>query len=72
LPATTASRPTGAGRGTGSTTLCSWTLCTAPGENTKADIQVTPLTGVRGTEKTEEKAEDLKRDHYWSENPAAK
>jgi hypothetical protein len=45
---------------------------TAPGDNTKADIQVTPLTGVRGTEKTEEKAEDLKRDHYWSESPVAK
>ena len=45
----------------------------APGDTIKADIQVTPLTGVRGTEKTEEKAEDLKREHYWSESaPAAK
>ena len=45
----------------------------APGDTIKADIQVTPLTGVRGTEKTEEKAEDLKREHYWSESaPEAK
>ena len=45
----------------------------APGDTIKADIQVTPLTGVRGTEKTEEKAEDLKREHYWSESaPDAK
>jgi len=45
----------------------------APGDAIKADIQVTPLTGVRGTEKTEEKAEDLKREHYWSESaPDAK
>jgi hypothetical protein len=44
-----------------------------PGDTIKADIQVTPLTGVRGTEKTEEKAEDLKREHYWSESaPEAK
>jgi hypothetical protein len=45
----------------------------APGDTIKADIKVTPLTGVRGTEKTEEKAEDLKREHYWSESaPDAK
>ena len=45
----------------------------APKDDLKAEIQVTPLTGVRGTEKTEEKAGDLKREHYWNENaPAAK
>jgi hypothetical protein len=45
----------------------------APGDTIKADMQVTPLTGVRGTEKTEEKAEDLKREHYWNESaPEAK
>ena len=45
----------------------------APVDATKAEMQVTPLTGVRGTEKTEEKAGDLKREHYWNENtPAAK
>ena len=45
----------------------------APVDATKAEMQVTPLTGVRGTEKAEEKAEDLKREHYWNESaPAAK
>jgi hypothetical protein len=45
----------------------------APADATKAELQVTPLTGVRGTEKTEEKAGELKREHYWNENtPAAK
>jgi hypothetical protein len=45
----------------------------APSDATKAPMQVTPLTGVRGTEKAEEKAGDLKREHYWSESaPAAK
>lgn len=45
----------------------------APPDATKAEMQVTPMTGVRGTEKTEEKAGELKRDHYWDENaPAAK
>jgi hypothetical protein len=45
----------------------------APADTTKAEMQVTPLTGVRGTEKTEEKAGELKREHYWNENaPAAK
>jgi hypothetical protein len=45
----------------------------APGDARKAPMQVTPLTGVRGTEKAEEKAGDLKREHYWSESaPAAK
>jgi len=44
-----------------------------PTDATKAEMQVTPLTGVRGTEKTEEKAGDLKREHYWNESaPAAK
>ncbi len=45
----------------------------APTDATKSEMQVTPLTGVRGTEKTEEKAGELKREHYWNENaPAAK
>lgn len=45
----------------------------APGDAKRAEMQVTPLTGVRGTEKAEEKAEDLKREHYWNESaPAAK
>ena len=44
-----------------------------PTDIKQAEIQVTPLTGVRGTEKTEEKAGDLKREHFWNENvPAAK
>jgi len=40
----------------------------------RADVQVTPLTGVRGTERAPEKAGELKREHYWSEDeaPAAK
>jgi len=45
----------------------------APQDATKAEMQVTPLTGVRGTEKTEEKAGELRREHYWNESaPAAK
>jgi hypothetical protein len=45
----------------------------APADSTKATLEVTPLTGVRGTEKTEEKAGELKREHYWNESaPAAK
>lgn len=45
----------------------------APPDATKAEMQVTPMTGVRGTEKTEEKAGELKREHYWNETaPAAK
>ena len=45
----------------------------APGDARTAEMQVTPLTGVRGTEKAEEKAGDLKREHYWNESaPAAK
>ena len=45
----------------------------APADTTKATLEVTPLTGVRGTEKTEEKAGDPKREHYWNESaPAAK
>jgi len=42
-----------------------------PADATKAQMQVTPLTGVRGTEKAEEKAGDLKREHYWSESAPA-
>jgi hypothetical protein len=49
------------------------TKIAAPTDATKAEMQVTPLTGVRGTEKAEEKAGDLKREHYWNEGaPAAK
>jgi hypothetical protein len=45
----------------------------APTDATKAEMQVTPLSGVRGTEKTEEKAGELKRDHFYNEAaPAAK
>lgn len=45
----------------------------APADATKVEMQVTPLTGVRGTEKTEEKAGELKREHYYNESaPAAK
>jgi len=45
----------------------------APTDTTKTMLEVTPLTGVRGTEKTEEKAGELKREHYWNESaPAAK
>lgn len=45
----------------------------APADTTKATLEVTPLTGVRGTEKTEEKAGELKREHYWNESaPTAK
>ncbi len=45
----------------------------APADATKTMLEVTPLTGVRATEKTEEKAGELKREHYWNENaPAAK
>jgi hypothetical protein len=45
----------------------------APADTTKATLEVTPLTGVRGTEKTEEKAGELKREHHWNEiAPAAK
>lgn len=45
----------------------------APADTTKTMLEVTPLTGVRGTEKTEEKAGELKREHYWNESaPAAK
>jgi len=40
----------------------------APTDTKKVEMQVTPLTGVRGTEPSEEKAEDLKREHYWNEN----
>jgi hypothetical protein len=39
----------------------------APGDTQKVEMNVTPTTGVRGTEQTEEKAEELKREHYWNE-----
>lgn len=38
-----------------------------PEDNRKVELQVTPTTGVRGTDQAESKAEDLKRDHYWNE-----
>ena len=40
----------------------------APMEEQKVEMQVTPTTGVRGTEQTEKKAEELKREHYWNED----
>jgi hypothetical protein len=39
-----------------------------PTDTRKVEMQVTPTTGVRGTEQTEEKAEELKREHYWDES----
>jgi hypothetical protein len=39
----------------------------APGDTQKVEMNVTPTTGVRGTEQTEEKAEELKREHYWND-----
>jgi hypothetical protein len=39
-----------------------------PTDTRKVEMQVTPTTGVRGTEQTEEKAEELKREHYWNES----
>lgn len=41
---------------------------TKPTDTKKVEIQVTPTTGVRGDDQGEEKAEDLKRDHYWNTN----
>lgn len=38
-----------------------------PVDQQKVELEVTPTTGVRGTEQTENKAESLKRDHYWNE-----
>ena len=38
-----------------------------PVDNQKVELQVTPTTGVRGTDQAESKAEDLKRDHYWND-----
>jgi len=40
---------------------------TAPEDMKKVEMNVTPTTGVRGTEQTEEKAEELKREHYWND-----
>lgn len=40
-----------------------------PGEDVKkTDLQVTPLTGVRGTEKAEDKSKEPKREHHWEDN----
>ena len=39
----------------------------APGDTQKAEMNVTPTTGVRGTEQTEKKSEELKREHYWND-----
>ncbi len=38
-----------------------------PTDTRKTEMQLTPTTGVRGTDQAEEKAEDLKREHYWNE-----
>lgn len=38
----------------------------------KTEMQVTPLTGVRGTEEAESKAEDPKREHFWEEDAKEK
>ena len=38
-----------------------------PADSRKVELEVTPTTGVRGTEQTESKSEELKRDHYWNE-----
>jgi hypothetical protein len=43
-----------------------------PTDSKVEKLGVTTTTGVRGTEQTEEKAEELKRDHYWSEEPSPK
>jgi hypothetical protein len=43
------------------------TKVSAPSDTQKVQMQVTPTTGVRGTEQTEEKSEQLKREHYWNE-----
>ncbi len=34
----------------------------------QTQMQVTPLTGVRGTDEAESKSEELKRQHHWEEN----
>jgi hypothetical protein len=39
-----------------------------PADTRKVEMQVTPTTGVRGTDQTVEKAEELKREHYWDES----
>ena len=43
-----------------------------PTDSERVGLKVTTTTGVRGTEQTEEKAEELKRDHYWSDKTAPK
>jgi hypothetical protein len=40
---------------------------TRPTDSERVGLEVTTTTGVRGTEQTEEKAEELKRDHFWSD-----
>jgi hypothetical protein len=35
-------------------------------------MQVTPLTGLRGTDQAEDKAEGTKRQHYWQEDAEPK
>lgn len=39
----------------------------APTTTQKTEMQVTPLTGVRGTDQSGEKSEELKREHFWNE-----
>jgi len=43
-----------------------------PTDSERVGLEVTTTTGVRGTEQTEEKSEELKRDHYWSEKKPPK
>jgi len=43
-----------------------------PTDSKRVGLEVTTTTGVRGTEQTEEKAEELKREHYWSEEKSPK
>ncbi len=43
-----------------------------PTDSERVGLEVTTTTGVRGTEQTEEKSEELKRDHYWSDKPSPK
>jgi hypothetical protein len=43
-----------------------------PTDSKRVGLEVTTTTGVRGTEQTEEKSEELKREHYWSDKPSPK
>jgi hypothetical protein len=43
-----------------------------PTDANQTKMQVTPLTGVRGTDASDSKAEDPKREHTWNENDQKK